>query len=136
MAPPSSQIGPIADADREAIRKRSLGIYGHYEQTVDRESAYEKLKARTEARAGGAGEAGAAGGVGTTPPAPSPSAGGGLSDALSNILLGSTGPRGGRREGMIEAAAKSAARSVGSSFGRAILRGTLGGIFGGSSRRR
>src|SRR4030095_11884535 len=47
-APPPSQIGPIPDADREAIRKRSLGIYGHYEQTVDRESAYEKLNARTE----------------------------------------------------------------------------------------
>jgi len=129
MAPPSSQIGPIPDADREAIRKRSLGIYGHYEQTVDRESAYEKLKARTDERAGGAGGAGKAGGQ-------SGATGGGLSDALSNILLGSTGPRGGRREGMIEAAAKSAARSVGSNLGRAILRGTLGGIFGGSSRRR
>jgi hypothetical protein len=146
VAPPSSQIGPIADADREAIRKRSLAIYGHYDQTVDRESAYEKLKARTESRAaGGAGEvgeagraggAGGAGGAGTPPQAQPPSTGGGLSDALSQILMGSTGPRGGRREGMIEAAAKSAARSVGSNLGRAILRGTLGGIFGGSSRRR
>ena len=63
-------------------------------------------------------------------------AGGGLTDALSQILMGSTGPRGGRREGMLEAAAKSAARSVGSSFGRAILRGALGGILGGGRSRR
>ena len=134
----ASQIGPIPDADREAIRKRSLGIYGHYDQTVDRESAYEKLKARTDERAGGAGRAGKEGGESsvTLPSAPPTATGGGLSDALSNILLGSTGPRGGRREGMLEAAAKSAARSVGSSFGRAILRGALGGILGGSSRRR
>jgi uncharacterized protein len=143
IAPPSSQIGPIAEADREAIRKRSLGIYGHYDQTVDRESAYEKLKARTADRTGEAGGAGGAGKAGgetpvTLPSSPPPaSAGsGGLSDALSNILLGSTGPRGGRREGMIEAAAKSAARSVGSSFGRAILRGALGGILGGGRSRR
>jgi DNA helicase HerA-like ATPase len=135
IAPPASQIGPIPDADREAIRKRSLGIYGHYEQTVDRESAYEKLNARTEVRTGGVGGAGA--GTTATQPSGSPTAGeGGITDALSKILLGSTGPRGGRREGMLEAAAKSAARSVGSSFGRAILRGALGGILGGGRSRR
>src|SRR4029077_1881651 len=55
IAPPASQIGPIPDADRDAIRKRSLGVYGQYEQTVDRESAYEKLKARTEVRTEGSG---------------------------------------------------------------------------------
>ena len=47
IVPPASQIGPITDARarrRSASRRRSL--YGHYEQTVDRESAYEKLKAR------------------------------------------------------------------------------------------
>src|SRR4030095_2399115 len=116
--------------DREAIRKRSLGIYGHYEQTVDRESAYEKLNARTEART--AGEGGAGAGTTVTQPSGSPTAGeGGITDALSKILLGSTGPRGGRREGMLEAAAKSAARSVGSSFGRAVLRAALGGTLRG-----
>ena len=134
VAPPASQIGPIADVDRDAIRSRASAIYGHYEQTVDRESAYETLKARTDAGAGGAGEAGRAGGAGpdlVTPPASS----GGISDALSKILLGTTGPRGGRREGMLEAAAKSAARSVGSGMGRAILRGALGTLLGGRSRR-
>ncbi len=141
MAPPASQIGPIPDAGRDAVRKKASAVYGHYEQTVDRESAYEKLQTRTAERAGGAGEAGRAGAAGrageagASLPTP-PASGGSITDALSNILLGSTGPRGGKREGMLEAAAKSAARSVGSSFGRAILRGTLGGIFGGGSRRR
>src|SRR5215510_11729510 len=54
MAPPSSQIGPISDEDRDRIRKAGQPLYGHYEQAVDRESAYEKLKNRTAARTGGA----------------------------------------------------------------------------------
>jgi hypothetical protein len=51
-------------------------------------------------------------------------------DALSNILLGSTGPRGGHREGVLEAAAKSAARSIGSQ----LVRGVLGSVVGGRRR--
>src|SRR4030095_11921488 len=58
IPPPASQTRRLPRADLEASRKRSLGIYGHYEQTVDRESAYEKLNARTEERTGGAGGAG------------------------------------------------------------------------------
>ena len=53
IVPPASQIGPIADAERAAIRQEQAALYGHYEQTVDRESAYEKLKARTADKAGG-----------------------------------------------------------------------------------
>ena len=52
MAPPSSQIGPITDGDRDRIRKTGQALYGHYEQAVDRESAYEKLKNRTLSKAG------------------------------------------------------------------------------------
>jgi hypothetical protein len=47
IVPPGSQLGPIASADRTRIIAASP-IAGHYEQTVDRESAYEHLKARTE----------------------------------------------------------------------------------------
>ena len=46
IVPPASQIGPIPDAERDAIRQRSAAIYGQYETTVDRESAYEKLRER------------------------------------------------------------------------------------------
>jgi hypothetical protein len=127
IAPPSSQIGPIPDAERERLRGESARIYGHYDLAVDRESAYEKLTNRSAEKADRA----------EMPPAsPTPRSQGppAQSGSISDILFGSTGPRGGRREGMIEAAAKSAARSVGSSLGRAILRGTLGGLLGGSKR--
>ncbi|MFN3397066.1 MAG: helicase HerA-like domain-containing protein, partial [Sulfurimicrobium sp.] len=45
IAPPRSQIGLIAPQQRQAIIQQSV-LYGHYEQGVDRESAYEKLKER------------------------------------------------------------------------------------------
>ena len=49
VRPPASQIGPVSDAERAAIAKTSV-LAGHYEAAVDRESAYEKLKARTESK--------------------------------------------------------------------------------------
>jgi len=45
MLPPTSQIGPILPATRQQIITGSP-VYGHYEQAIDRESAYEKLMAR------------------------------------------------------------------------------------------
>ena len=117
IVPPASQIGPVSEAERAAIEKRSV-LSGHYEKTVDRESAYEKLSARTVDKQ-----------AMPTTSAPQPRPRGTLDD----LLLGSTGPRGGHREGMLESAAKSAARAVGSQVGRAILRGVLGSIGG---RRR
>ena len=44
--PPQSQLPPLTPAERQGIIKQS-SIYGHYEKGVDRESAYEMLKART-----------------------------------------------------------------------------------------
>ena len=69
-------------------------------------------------------------------PAPAPQeSGGGLLGGLGDILMGSTGPRGGKREGVLESAAKSAARgvagTVGREIGKQILRGVLGSILGG-----
>jgi DNA helicase HerA-like ATPase len=43
--PPQSQLPPLAATEREEIIKQS-SIFGHYEKIVDRESAYEMLKAR------------------------------------------------------------------------------------------
>jgi DNA helicase HerA-like ATPase len=139
IVPPGSRIGPITDAEQAAVRAQTKSLYGHYEQTIDRESAYEKLKARVGGTgtvgAGGAGEAGQAGQAGTDGPA-APSAGSMITDALSSILLGTTGPRGGHHDGLVQSAARSAARSVGSGLGRAILRGALGSILGGSTSTR
>jgi DNA helicase HerA-like ATPase len=122
MLAPASRIGPLTDAERNAVRARSRSIYGHYETTIDRESAYERLKRRAEEKPTAT--------IGTPAQTKTPE----TSGSLESILFGSTGPRGGRREGMVEAAAKSAARSIGSNLGRAILRGALGSMLGGTRR--
>ena len=154
MVPPCSQIGPIVDSDRDRIRKAGQALYGHYEQAVDRESAYEKLKARTlskqPAEAPRAPEPARSAPAATSAPpragrrdpwvesvsapAPPPSSAGGLAGTLAGVLFGTTGPRGGHHEGLLDSAAKSAARSVGSNVGRAVMRGVLGSILGGRSR--
>ena len=122
VLPPTSQIGPITAAQRSALLQSSI-VAGQYEKTVDRESAYEILKAK------------AAQGAAAVEQAQSGS-GGMLGGVLDSIGLGghgaATGKAGGRpREGILEAAAKSAARAVGSQLGRQILRGVLGSILGG-----
>jgi uncharacterized protein len=127
IVPPRSQLGPITPSERQDLLRNSL-VAGVYEKTVDRESAYEMLKARaqsaqaeveaaarTQTEARGQGE--------------SPAGGGGISGTLGGILTGT-----GRRQGLIEAMAKSAVRTIGSQLGRQILRGVLGGILGGGRR--
>ena len=130
ILPPGSRIGPASDAERDGLIKSSL-IYGHYEKIVDRESAYEKLIAKTNARQGESPATTTPGQVG----APPAQAGGGLFGALGDLLGGSTGPRGAHHDGLLESAAKSAARAVGSQVGREIIRGVLGSILGGGKRR-
>jgi DNA helicase HerA-like ATPase len=124
ILPPASRIGPLSAEERQAVIKASL-VYGVYEKTVDRESAFEKLKA-------------GAAGAGTQAPAPAPevSSGGGIFGGLGDIFGSSPGPRGGRgRESVAESLARSAARAIGSQVGREIIRGVLGSILGGSRRR-
>jgi DNA helicase HerA-like ATPase len=126
VLPPGSQIGPITPAQRQALIASSL-VAGVYEKTVDRESAYEKLKGR----AATAPDAPAAAGK---PGAPAAPASGGVMDSLNEILFGSTGPRGGKHDGLAQTMAKSAVRTMGTTVGREILRGVLGGIFGSKKR--
>src|SRR5512145_717926 len=45
ILPPKSRLGPLSSEERAAVVKGSV-LYGHYEAIVDRESAYEKLKAK------------------------------------------------------------------------------------------
>ncbi len=61
VLPPGSQIGPITPAQRQALVQGSL-VAGVYEQAVDRESAYEKLRGRAPA-AGASAPAPVGGGV-------------------------------------------------------------------------
>jgi len=128
IMPPASRIGPITSDERAAVLNASL-VKGHYEQTIDRQSAYETLKGKGDAQASAAPPATGA----RVPQAPVPTAqdGGSLAGSLGGLIFGTTGPRGGKHEGILESAARSAARSVGSSMARSIVRGMLGGILGG-----
>ena len=132
VIPPGSQIGPITPAQRQALRDGSL-VAGVYEKLLDRESAYELLKAKGASL--GAAAASAAG----MPPSASDPAGasdGGLMGSMSSLLFGTQGPRGGHRDGIAQLVVKSAVRTVGSSIGREIVRGVLGSLLGGGGRRR
>ncbi|AGU49973.1 hypothetical protein VAPA_1c28780 [Variovorax paradoxus B4] len=125
VVPPGSQIGPVTPAQRQAVVANSL-VAGVYEKTVDRESAYEKLKGRAETAP-------------DAPPAKTPGGKGAAETAegssmLNDLLFGSTGPRGGKRDGLVQTMAKSAVRTMGTSVGKEILRGVLGGIFGAKKR--
>ena len=114
IVPPGSQLGPITDQERSE-RVRASGLGATYDKPVDRESAYEKLKARAEQAVDPAKEK--------------------ESSIASDILFGRTGPRGGRQsQGVLEAMTKSAARTVGSSVARELIRGVLGSLLGGKRR--
>jgi DNA helicase HerA-like ATPase len=123
ILPPASRIGPLQAGERDAAIRGSL-LYGHYEKAEDRESAYEKLKARAAQAAESA-----------PTPTPQPQqqqSGGGILGGLGDLFGG--GSRGGRQT-VAEAAVKSAARAIGSELGRQVLRGVLGSILGGGKRR-
>ncbi len=138
VLPPRSQIGPIAPAVRDGIIRRSL-VYGHYEKVIDRDSAYEMLKARAAQAAEEAEQKEQQ----RRMPEPSP-----YGPAPQGPTWGRETPPsypgeypqaprrapGRPRDTLLEAMAKSAARSVGSQLGRQILRGVLGSIMGGSRR--
>jgi len=122
IVPPRGQIGPIEPHQRQSLLQKSL-VAGVYDTAVDRESAYELIKARAEQAAA---QTAAVAQPQSQPAAADGSLGGVLGDLLGGVGSGSR-----RREGVVEAMAKSAARSVGNQIGRAIIRGVMGSILGG-----
>lgn len=122
VLPPASRLGALSAAERQALQQDSL-VAGVYEQTVDRESAFERLRGQAAAKP----EPGSA--------APAANEAAGEQSALSELLFGRTGPRGGQHDGLVQTVAKSLARTVGSSLGQQIVRGVLGSLLGGSKRR-
>jgi hypothetical protein len=104
--PPRSRLTPLTPAEMTNVIRTSP-LAGHYEKAVDRESAYEKLKARAEAESAAV--------------IPEP----------RGRKAASASPGG----DLFAAAAKSAAHAIGSSLGRQIIRGVLGSLFGGGKKR-
>lgn len=121
VCPPHSQIGPITPEQRQQLAKTSL-VAGVYENAIDRESAYERLKGRAQQ---------------SPTVATSGQTAGQSQPWYANLpRMGvPTGPSGRRGDSLAEAMAKSAARTIGSSIGRQIVRGVLGSLLGGNSRR-
>lgn len=122
VLPPASRIGPVTPNERAAVIAASP-VAGVYEKTVDRESAYERLKGRV------AGQSAPTAGLAGTAPGTGGGVLGTIKDSLGGLMTGS-----GRKDSLIESMAKSAARTVGSSIGREIVRGVLGSLFGGGRR--
>jgi DNA helicase HerA-like ATPase len=104
IRPPSARLGPVTDTERKAAIEASP-FYGKYEETLDRESAYELLQKRAK-EAAEAAEAQKVDGEG-----------------WGSILMGGGT---GRRQGYGEAFTKSLVRTVANSVGRAIA----GALFG------
>jgi DNA helicase HerA-like ATPase len=136
ILPPESRIGSLSAEERQEVLETSP-IHGRYEETIDRESAYEKLKARTgnESSAPAAMPAASPRTLNLPPIAPmripqastTPRP---LPPEIPARTREKSAPRASNRQGIAETLGKSVARSIGSQVGRAIMRGVLGSILG------
>lgn len=108
IIPPYSRIGAITPQERRQLIAGSL-IAGHYERTVDRESAYEVLKARAAQAASAAAE-------------------------NSREKEKKTPAR--HTDTLLESIIKSTARAAATQLGNQVMRGILGGLLGGKRSRR
>ncbi len=145
VRPPASQIGPITTEQRRSLQAESI-VAGVYEKTLDRESAFERIKGRTQANmadeatarqkaqemeqaAQSSDQTTSRRGRGEATQAESQApAGGGLLGGLGDLLGGGTRRT---RASAGEQLFKSAASAIGREVGRQVIRGVLGGILGG-----
>jgi DNA helicase HerA-like ATPase len=109
VLPPESRVGPIGDAERRQVMAGGA-LAGRYDQSVDRESAFEMLQGKL-------GRAAATGGT-VRDGAPEDSVYGEVGRMAKDTLFGT-----GRRQGLLEAAAKSVARQAATQAGRELLGG-------------
>lgn len=136
ILPPCSQIGPIQNNEREGLISRSL-IFGVYEKSLDRESAFEilqarvaeanKLKSEEDAAAAAAKEK--------------------LAQAKEEAALARAQAAKERAERAQKKAnpdiftelskqvGRTATRTLGNELGRTLVRGLLGSLFGGSRKK-
>lgn len=126
ILPPQGQIGPITDDERNNLIRKSL-LFGIYEKEVDRESAYEILKARTEKQAEDMRalqqqkeEEKRQKAASTSNRKNSTAAEGSLAGGILGDIFGEVAKQ----------TQRSVTRNIGNQLGRQIVRGILGGIFG------
>jgi DNA helicase HerA-like ATPase len=133
IRPPESQLGPITPDERKAIIAGS-GFSPKYDTLVDRESAFEKLRARADAAAKEAAQAEASAQQQKQADSEFRNArrydGGGLNtDLWAKPKAASRPATSSRSDGIAVTFGKSLARQLGSKAGQAIVRGVLGGLF-------
>ncbi len=104
IRPPSSRLGPITPEERRVIVKNSP-LYGQYEEIEDRESAYEKLLVKANARAAEQKQ---------------------VTEAKAEAKATRAAPR--ERDSATDRFIKNAAASVGRQLGNALIRGILGSL--------
>lgn len=97
--PPTSRLTPLTPDERRGVIQRSK-YFGIYENLVDRESAYEVLKKRAEAK----------------------------QQESKEEEQEKTSAKTANRQGFFEAFLKSTLRTIGSQVGRQVMRGILGSI--------
>ena len=116
IRPPSSRTGPLTPEERKVIVATSP-FAGKYEETVDRESAFEMLSAKAdaaaEAKASEQAEAQA------------------RKDAIAKAKADAAAERAYRQSpmGKVEKMAMSTASSAANQLGRSLVRGLLGSLF-------
>ncbi len=136
IRPPSSRMGPLEDGERKDLMKESP-VHGLYDETLDRESAFEILAKR-------AGDKVDAEDKQRAKEDKEREEGGRMRRSRTGFTLPEFGRddrpnqrsrqrtttrrRASRRQSTTEAMVKSVVRSVGSGLGRALVRGILGSL--------
>ncbi|MCR9278364.1 MAG: DUF853 domain-containing protein [Pseudomonadaceae bacterium] len=112
VCPPESKIGPLSAKALKALRARSP-VSSKYDETIDRESAYEMLQQRAEKAAEAAAKQEEADAK---------------ASARSKSRSKKSSSRKSSRQSVGETFMKSAVRSIGRSLGTRLMRGILGSL--------
>ncbi|MEM6616667.1 MAG: helicase HerA-like C-terminal domain-containing protein [Pseudomonadota bacterium] len=134
IRPPSSRLGPLTAAERKKAVQNSP-VFGQYDEAIDRESAFEKLRAAADEKAKAEEAQRAAEEREREEKGRMKRSRSGLQlpdfdrdDRPTKRASRKSTRRRSNRQSVTEAAVKSVARSVGTSLGRALIRGVLGSL--------
>ncbi|OTQ57966.1 helicase HerA-like C-terminal domain-containing protein [Gilliamella sp. A7] len=121
---PESKMGTMTLEDQLAIIHQSR-FYSKYSNTIDRESAYEKLKQGFTINSENNQYSAE---INSEQNQSNNDQHGGVMDFLGSLIFGWKGAKGGQHDGVVQSVAKSATRQVVNQIGRQITRGILGGF--------
>ena len=112
---PQSLMGAMPIDQQQSIINQS-NLNQKYTQTIDRNSAYEMLKAGFHHSDN------------IAQPESSSEQSGGFWDMLKGFLFGTKGSRGGNKDGLAQKVVQSTSRQIANNIGREITRGILGSL--------